>query len=109
METVTLLIPTQVGTDSSGEPIPGYDDELPIDGCIVWPSSSREDLEVGVMRTVDEWTVAFPPGTVITADARAMIRGRVFHAMADGFAWASPFTGWAPGVVASFKKVAPNG
>lgn len=107
-ETVMLLTVAPNGEDSSGEPIPGFDIETPYE-CIVWPASSREDLEVGILGTVDEWVVAFPAGTVIPANARARIRGQVFNAVADGFAWRNPFTGETPGVTANFRRVGTGG
>ena len=108
-EVVTLLVAAPDGEDSSGEPIPGYDIETPIADCVVWPSGSREELEVGVSGTVDEWIVAFPAGTVVPADARVRIRGRVFNAVADGFAWRNPMTGRRPGVTATFKRAGTGG
>lgn len=107
-EIVTLLTASNAGEDSSGEPIPGPDVETPYE-CIVWPASSREDLEVGILGTIDEWTAAFPAGTVIPADARARIRGHVFNAVSDGFEWRNPFTGDVPGVTATFRKVGTGG
>ncbi len=108
-EIVVLLRTSPAGEDSSGEPIPGFDIETPIADCVVWPSGSREDLEVGVQGTVDEWVVSFPPGTQVDADARARIRGRVFNAVADGFAWRNPITGRRPGVTVTFKRVGTGG
>ncbi|WP_405373416.1 MULTISPECIES: hypothetical protein [unclassified Microbacterium] len=108
-EVVTLLTLAPDGVDSSGEPIPGFDIETPIEDCMVWPSGSREDLEVGVQGTIDEWVVSFPAGTVIPADARARIRGRVFNAVADGFEWRNPITGRRPGTVATFRRVGTGG
>lgn len=108
-EVVTLLTLAPDGVDSSGEPIPGFDVETPIADCVVWPSGSREELEVGVQGTVDEWVVSFPPGTQVDADARAKIRGKVFNAVADGFAWRNPITGRRPGVTVTFKRVGTGG
>lgn len=108
-EIVVLLQASPAGEDSSGEPLPGFDIETPIADCVVWPSGSREDLEVGVQGTVDEWVVSFPFGTQVDADARARIRGKVFNAVADGFAWRNPITGRRPGVTVTFKRVGTGG
>lgn len=107
-EIVVLLTPSVSGEDSSGEPIPGEDVETPLD-CRVWPAASSEDLQVGVAATVEEWVVSFPDGTVIPADARALIRGREFSAVTDGFQWRNPLTGRRPGTTATFKRVGTGG
>lgn len=107
-EIVVLLTAAPDGEDSTGEPTPGFDIETPYE-CRVWPAASSEDLEVGVAGTVEEWVVSFPAGTVVPADARARIRGRDFHAVADGFAWRNPLTGRRPGVTATFRRDGTGG
>lgn len=104
-ETVILLTPTTDGVDSTNEPTPGPDLETPLT-CTVWPASGKEDLEVGTLGTIDEWVVLFPAGVTVGADARARIRGHVFHATVDAFDWGHPNI---PGSTVTMRRVGTGG
>lgn len=76
---------------------------LDIDGCAVAVSGSSEPLENARNPVDSDFDVFMPAGTDVTATDRLRVRGLICNVAGRPFAWKSPYTGWAPGLVVQAK------
>lgn len=102
-ETVVILRPGAPTRDQRGNDVPGADTEIPVDGCIVWPTASDEKI-AGQDLTSDNITVSMPYGTDIRFTDRALVRGFVYRVTGLPNQWASPFTGHRAGVEVRLER-----
>lgn len=84
LETVTVVEPP--GKDRYGDPFPGSGTSTDVPGCLFAPGPSKEDL-VRANQTDTDGTVYAPPGTVITAQSRLIIRGLTYESAGDPRYW----------------------
>ena len=90
-------------TEQETEPDWEFPSELDIPGCGVASTGSTEPLDVARNAVDSDFDVFMPAGSDVTAQDRLRIRGLVCDVAGRPFAWQSPFTGWAPGVVVQAK------
>ena len=108
-ETVTIQTAATIHDPYSDTDVPSWDvppTETTVTGVAVEPRPSTEQLEAGRNATVDGYTLYFPSGTAINAQNRVVVRGGTFDVLGDAAVWASPFTGWSPGVVVQVTRTA---
>lgn len=98
-ETVVRLRSTGGGFDRYGDPIPGTDDETPIDGALVAFASSSEPVVVGRNSVITQDTLYLPEGTDALATDRFRVRGKEYEIEGEPADWAGA------GVVVAIKKV----
>jgi hypothetical protein len=81
-------------------------DSIDVPGCVIYPATTGETVDVGRNQAEERLTVLMPTGTDITYADRLIIRGNTYDV--DGFPhdYHHPITGWQPGtVVAAVRKV----
>lgn len=103
-ETVIILRPGTPTRDQRGNDVPGADVEIPVEGCIVWPTGSNEKIQ-GQDQIDDNLTVSMPYGTDVRYTDRARVRGFVYRVTGLPNSWASPFTGHRAGVETRLERV----
>lgn len=101
--TQTVTIKRSGGKDRFGDATAGAHDR-PVDGCVVWPTSSTE--QVGLQDTVtSDITVLMPPGTDVLATDQVVVAGVPYEVAARPEVFSSPFTTVDPGVVVPLKRI----
>lgn len=103
-ETVTILRPGETVRDSAGNYVPGPDQEIPVAGCPVWPTSTDERLD-GQDQTVEALTVLVPYDVEVRPTDRMRIYGRVFTVRGEAQSWKSPLTGTRAGQQIQLERV----
>lgn len=105
-ETVTRQRATAV-TDPYSTESTGLDWTTPaeedIDNCGVADGGSLEPVEAARNAVDSDFDVILPAGSDVTAQDRLVIRGLVCEVAGRPFDWVSPFSGWAPGMIARAK------
>jgi len=72
-------------------------DPLDIDGCVVYPSSTGETVDVGRRQLEERLTVLMPHGSDVTAADKLTIRGHDYDIDGAPHDYHHPVTGWEPG------------
>lgn len=106
-ETVTRIrTGASPGLDRYGNPLPGVDAEVPIDGAAFDPGGSLEPLEVGRAQTVTTPKVYFwrSAPDIVSTD-RLRVRGLVYQVIGHPARWESPFTTEVAGLVVELQLV----
>lgn len=106
-EPVTVLRPGgPAGTDRYGNPIPGSDIEIQIDGAAFDPGGSREPVEVGRAPVTTTPKLYFPgTGVEVRATDRVRVRGDVYTVVGRPAVWVNPWTGGTAGTVVELALV----
>lgn len=107
-ETVTRLRATTTSDPYSGESIAAdwsNPSILEIAGCGIGSAGSIESVQVDRNPVTSDFDVVAPAGADIEAGDRLVIRGLICDVQGRPFAWRSPFSGWAPGMVVRAKIV----
>ena len=105
-ETVIVLRAGEPTYDRNGNPIPGPDVEIPIDGCFVGASSQQETIRPGETQVITELTVYVPgkyPDVRVTD--RVRVRDRVYAVDGEPFEWRSPWGSAVGGMQFSLRAV----
>lgn len=84
-----------------------WDDPSEVDypGCAVWQEDSSEPDEEGRTRTITRTKVAVDVDADVHAGDRFVIDGLTYDVEGDPAEWRSPYTGWAPGLLITGKRV----
>lgn len=105
-ETWTVLRATDGGLDRNGNPLPGVDAEIPVEGCAFIPGNSLELTEPGRTTVTTNPRLLMPTGSDVRASDRLRSpAGEVFEVEGAPSNWRSPFSGWAPGAEVELKAV----
>lgn len=108
-ETITVTVPgAPTGAfDAKGNPVLGASVVSTIDDVGVAPLAGVETAEVQGDVSVNGFTLFLPYGSVLPANAVVTVRGAQWPVEADATQgdWVSPFDGWAPGTVATVRRV----
>lgn len=105
-ESVTVQARVVGVEDSHGNPVESFADPVTVDGCAFDPGGSVETLGPGREQVVSRPRVFLPADTVITARSLLTVRGLLYRVDGDPAVWVNPFTGWAPGTVATLERAA---
>lgn len=103
-ETIVILRPGVPVRDSAGNHVPGPDQEIPVPGCPVWPTSTDERLNAQD-QTVEALTALVPYDVDVHATDRVRVYGRVFTVRGEAQAWQSPLTGTRAGRQIQLERV----
>lgn len=105
-ETVTVLTPGET-TDGHGNPVPDWADaeDTDVEGAAVAPEKVEEDRTAGRQGVVVKRTVYLPPGSVVAATDRLVVRGDTYNVDGEPGPWVSPFGGTLGGVEVSLRRV----
>ncbi|MFT9821150.1 hypothetical protein [Lysinibacillus sp. NPDC056185] len=107
-ETVTVLRANLV-TDRYGNEVWDWSDpdRTLVPGCAVAPrrTGAAEVTDLGRQGVIVGLTVYAPAGTDIRPSDRMEVGGRVYEVDGESGTWASPFTGWAPGIEVALKQM----
>lgn len=100
-ETVTVWSPGSSVDPYSQEPVEDWENPVPnyVSHVAVEPRPSTEPSQEARNAVVSGFTLYMPTGTAITARSKVTVRGARYDVLGDPAAWASPFTGWEPGIV----------
>ena len=85
-----------------------YDDwdhptSVDIPGVAVAPGGSSEPTEAAREAVESDFDLYFPPDAAVNSSDRVTVRGLTCDVVGRPFAYRSPFTGWAPGLVVKAK------
>lgn len=99
-KTVTITPQT---TDPMGDRTAGT--PVDVDGCVTYGTPGVETVG-GQDTLVVELTVIAPAGTEVSSTDTVTIDGDAYEVASQAIPWQSPFTGYAPGVQFTARKVA---
>jgi hypothetical protein len=104
-ETVTVITRTVTGRDGNGNDVYG-DTPLDVDGAVVWPRGSTEQLQRQDTVTTG-LTVLLPASAPVKVSAisRMIVRGDPYEVDGTPGDWRSPFTRRRPGVEVNLTRV----
>lgn len=79
--------------------------ETTVNGCGFAPGASSEQLDARD-QVAEDGNLYMPPGSTITPTDRVVLPdGTTWEVNGTPSDWASPWTGWNPGVVVPLKRV----
>lgn len=105
-ETVTVLT-AGTTTDRYGNEVPDWGNATStlVPGCGVAPRSSSELNDPSRAAVIVGLTVYLPPGSVVSARDRMVVRGGTYEVVGEPGDWRSPFTGEAFGLEVALQRV----
>lgn len=104
--TTVTVYRTTTTTDRYGNEVPGpWAVSSVIDGCGMAPRSSSDVTDAGRQGVIVGFTLYAPHDADIGPHDRVEVDGDMFEVEGDIGRWASPFTGWAPGLEVALRKV----
>lgn len=77
--------------------------DVPVDGCVVWPRTSSEDVQ-GQDTVTAGLTVLLPPATDASSVDAVIVRGDPYEIDGEPAVYHSPFTGFDPGVLINLTR-----
>jgi len=108
-ETVDILTAASVVDPYSNESeVEDWDNptSVSVAGVAVEPRPSGEPLQDARNQVTSGFTLYMPTGTPISSRNRVTVRGVTYEVLGEPAEWASPFTGWQPGVVVQVERTA---
>lgn len=104
-ETVEVLTAGTTTDPYSGEPSADWENptERTVDLVGVADGGTAEPLQDARNELNADYDLFFPADDPIARTDRVRVRGDVCEVVGKPFAWRSPFTGWAPGLVVHVK------